>query len=259
MTREVSPNVELVILQTITGVVVLKGLRTGIESGQAPIGAQPEGPGRVDLDTVDHIVRQAVFLCVVAERLSCTVEAIQPTAPRADPHHPGWVFVERKGLIIAQALRFIWIVHVVREPAVGGVQHVDAPQSAYPKCTSPVLVECPNTVVAETEGIIRIVLVPCKAPHSGIEPIQAPGSRANPQVAQAILEERGDPVLADAVWVVGVMPVVRKRLGQPVIPIESPSGPHPQGALAILQDCSHVIATQAGRIVRVVSVLGEAT
>ena len=80
---------------------------------------------------------------------------------------------------------------------------------AHPKDSGLIFKDGLNRVVAEAAGIIRVVPVMNESLRAWVEAVEA-SSRADPQVAIAIYENLMDGIVAQAVWIVGIVLVTGK-------------------------------------------------
>ena len=76
-------------------------------------------------DRYDPIACQAVSLPAMSEGLMRQVEAVEPAAKRSNPEHARSVHVERPDVVIAKAIRILWVVLVARDHSGGRLQTVE--------------------------------------------------------------------------------------------------------------------------------------
>ena len=106
---------ELTALQTITRVVVSKGICTWIELGQSVAGAQPEITLRILKDSLDDIARESPFIRVPLKGPILAIQPVEATATRSHPEPTRLVLVYASDVVVAQTLGILGIVLVQRE------------------------------------------------------------------------------------------------------------------------------------------------
>ena len=79
----------------------------------------------------------------------------------------------------------------------------------------------------------------------------------DPEVAEAVLGDGADEVVAEALLIPRVVPEVGEHAGVPVEEIQTSLGAHPEAAPAVLENRLDVAVTKAGRVLGIGQVAGE--
>ncbi len=143
---------------------------------------------------------------ILGERFCLAVKLIEPAAVGSNPDKTILASVQRVYMTVTQTVRGAWHSTIVVKGLCPAIKIADATFCSNPEPARSIFMHPVDDIVAERLRIVFVMLITGDTGSVRAQLVES-APRSQPKVARTVLEDGSNRIVAEAGWIIGVMPV----------------------------------------------------